>query len=224
MHMTLKNPGMSKFVEAAKFLLKGAIVMTAAVLMTFSINRSLADVAHTNAENQTVAGYIQYRAYQKENWDQRVKRIVQEHLAEVDRAGGIAKVKDQQVLCLAQNVYFESRGQPLAGQVGVAQVTLNRLDEGYARTVCGVVRQRLVQDVCQFSWVCERNPNARGGGQEWRLAIGIALAVLSDRENIQDPTNGATHFHATYVRPDWSRLYNNASQIGDHVFYRRTNR
>ncbi len=224
MHMTLKNPGMSKFVEAAKFLLKGAIVMSAAVLMTFSINRSLADVAHTNAENQTVAGYIQYRAYQKENWDQRVKRIVQEHLAEVDRAGGIAKVKDQQVLCLAQNVYFESRGQPLAGQVGVAQVTLNRLDEGYARTVCGVVRQRLVQDVCQFSWVCERNPNARGGGHEWRLAIGIALAVLSDRENIQDPTNGATHFHATYVRPDWSRLYNNASQIGDHVFYRRTNR
>lgn len=225
MHMTLKNPGMSKFVESARFLLKGAIVMSAAVAMTFFISRSLADVADVNAENQTVAGYVQYRSYQKENWDQRVKRIVQEHLAEVDRAGGVAKIKDQQVLCLAQNVYFESRGQPLAGQVGVAKVTLNRLDEGYARTVCGVVRQRLVPDTCQFSWVCNNpNPQSRVGGHDWRLAVGIALATLFDGEHIQDPTNGATHFHATYVRPDWSRLYTQASQIGDHVFYRRNNR
>ena len=225
MHMTLKTSGMSKFIESARFLLKGAIIMSAAVLMTFSINRSLADVANANVENQTVAGYVQYRHYQKESWEQRVKRIVNEHLAEVDRAGGIAKIKDQQILCLAQNVYFESRGQPLAGQVGVAQVTLNRLDEGYARTVCGVVRQRLVPDTCQFSWVCNNpNPQTRVGGPDWRLAVGIAVAILSDRENIQDPTNGATHFHATYVRPDWSRLYTQASQIGDHVFYRRTSK
>ena len=55
--------------------------------------------------------------------------------------------------CLAENVYYESRGEPLKGQVAVAKVTLNRLDEGYARSVCGVVYQQYSPDsACQFEW------------------------------------------------------------------------
>ena len=219
MHMTLKTLGMSKYPGLTRVLVKTGIFLSVVAVMFISLNSSIADVKSSIAEKQTVTGYVQQQKYQKETWDQRVKRLVDENLQEIDRAGGIAKIKDQQVLCLAQNVYFESRGQPLAGQVGVAKVTLNRLDQGYARTVCGVVKQKLVSDVCQFSWVCNgvgRTP----AGYDWRLAVGIAMATLADGEHIQDPTNGATHFHATYVRPHWSRIYVRAQQIGDHVFYR----
>ena len=159
-----------------------------------------------------------------ENWEQRVRRLIDQHLVHVDFAGGVYKIRDQQLVCLARNIYFESRGQPLQGQVGVAMVTLNRLDQNYASTICGVVRQRFVANVCQFSWVCT-HPNARAGGDAWREAVGIALAALHSRNEIEDPTRGATHFHATYVRPNWSRTYAEVNRIGDHVFYKvRDNR
>lgn len=223
MHMTLTKTGMFKTLEVAKLLYKPVIVLMAVIAMTLSLNKTILSVKETVSETQTVAGYIRQQIQEKETWEQRVKRLVDENLQEIDRAGGIAKIKDQQVLCLAQNVYFESRGQPLAGQVGVAKVTLNRLDEGYARTVCGVVKQKLVADVCQFSWVCEGS-GRKPVGYDWRLAIGIAMATLQDGEHIQDPTNGATHFHATYVRPDWSRVYARAQKIGDHIFYKPKNK
>lgn len=159
-----------------------------------------------------------------ESWDQRVRRLIEQHLAHVDHVGGVNTIRDQQLVCLARNIYFESRGQPLAGQVGVAMVTLNRLDQNYANTICGVVRQRLVPNVCQFSWVCT-HPNARAGGNAWREAVGVALAVLHSRLEIEDPTHGATHFHATYVRPSWGRQYAELQRIGDHIFYKpRDNR
>lgn len=154
-----------------------------------------------------------------ESWEHRVLRLVRAELEQVDQNGGLQRVRDPQLLCLAKNIYFESRGQPLAGQVGVAKVTLTRLEEGYASTICGVVRQRFVPNVCQFSWVCT-HPNSRPVGEAWRLAVGIALAVLNNGGEIVDPTNGATHFHATYVRPSWSRRFAQHGQIGDHMFYR----
>lgn len=219
MHMTLKNTGMSKLAEPTMVLWKTVIILMAVAVMLFSLKNSVAEVKELAQEKQTVAGYVRNQTLQKENWEQRVKRLVNENLAEIDQAGGIAKIKDQQVLCLAQNVYFESRGQPLAGQVGVAKVTLTRLEQGYARTVCGVVKQRMVADVCQFSWVCEGSTR-RPAGYDWRLAVGIALATLRDGEHIQDPTGGATHFHATYVKPNWSRVYARSEKIGDHIFYK----
>lgn len=220
MHMTLTQTGMSKYPGLNRVLIQVGIFIAVTTMMFFSLSNSIANVKTTIAEKQTVAGYVQQQQFQKESWDQRVQRLVDQNLAEIDSAGGIAKIKDQQVLCLAENVYFESRGQPLAGQVGVAKVTLTRLEQGYARTVCGVVKQRMVADVCQFSWVCDGSSSRRPAGYDWRLAIGIALATLEDGEHIQDPTNGATHFHATYVRPDWSKVYVRAQQIGDHIFYR----
>jgi spore germination cell wall hydrolase CwlJ-like protein len=156
----------------------------------------------------------QLHSYENESWEQRLRRLMRSNLEEV---GGTKKaVVDKQVRCLAENIYFESRGESLAGQVAVAKVTLNRLNEGYARTVCGVVKQG-----CQFSWVCN-NPKAVPTGQTWTQAVGIALVMLSDKDHIEDPTNGATHFHATYInwQPSWKRVKSSVSQIGNHVFYR----
>ena len=202
--------------------------LTAPVVLTTIIPSLPMTEPEDNPQRDALAENWEQRGPQRdalaENWEQRVRRLINQHLVHVDFAGGVYKIRDQQLVCLARNIYFESRGQPLQGQVGVAMVTLNRLDQNYASTICDVVRQRFVANVCQFSWVC-KHPNARAGGDAWREAVGIALAALHSRNEIKDPTRGATHFHATYVRPNWGRTYAEVNRIGDHIFYKvRDNR
>jgi spore germination cell wall hydrolase CwlJ-like protein len=156
----------------------------------------------------------QIHSYENETWEQRLRRLMRTN---IDAAGGIKQaVVDKQVRCLAENVYHESRGESLQGQFAVARVTLNRLEEGYAKTLCGVVRQG-----CQFSWVCEggsRTPS----GYHWNQAVGVALVAINESDKVEDPTRGATHFHATYInwQPAWRRVKDSVQQIGNHVFYR----
>jgi hypothetical protein len=156
----------------------------------------------------------QLHSYESETWEQRIHRLMRNNLEE---AGGTKKaVADKQVRCLAENIYYESRGESLQGQIAVAKVTLNRLDEGYARTVCGVVKQG-----CQFSWVCS-GINGNPAGYLWNQAVGLAVLMINEPAAVEDPTNGATHFHATYInwQPAWHRVKDSVNQIGNHVFYR----
>ena len=157
------------------------------------------------------------QTYENETWEQRVHRLMKTN---INDAGGFKKVlADKQVRCLAENIYHESRGESLKGQVAVAKVTLNRLDEGYANTVCGVVKQRS-QAGCQFAWVCAGSDNP--AGYLWGQAVGIAVVLIKEPDAIEDPTNGATHFRATYIKwqPGWRQVKNSANRIGNHIFYR----
>lgn len=152
-----------------------------------------------------------------ESLDQNVSILIDSNL---DNVGGLHNaIANKQVRCLAENIYHESRGESLQGQIAVGKVTMNRLEEGYASTVCGVVKQRSLNG-CQFSWVCKGLSTP--AGQLWNQAVGIALTIMNDPEEVQDPTNGATHFHATYVtwQPGWQRIKNSVNRIGNHVFYR----
>lgn len=46
------------------------------------------------------------------------------------------------LLCLASNIYFEARSEPIAGQIAVAEVTLNRVtSQDYPNNICEVVLQ-----------------------------------------------------------------------------------
>jgi len=112
--------------------------------------------------------------------------------------------------CLARAVYFEARGEPLEGQLAVAQVILNRVASGrYANTVCSVIEQP-----GQFSFAHERSPRS---GSDWRIAEAIARIALNDRWAPVAPR--AIAFHASRVSPQWGRMQR-VSQIGRHVFYR----
>ncbi len=217
MHMTHTQTGMSRSI-----LVLAARIVAIGLLFVGSFYLGKAQTPTTDSKEKiTMREWIEDREplYRKETWEQRATRMINANLKAIDRAGGVTKIRDRQIECLAKNIYFESRGEPLAGQVAVAMVTLNRLEQGYERTICGVVKQKKVADVCQFSWVCEGD-KARPSGYDWRLAVGIAVTALQDSEHIQDPTGGATHFHATYVRPDWSRSYQKVAKIGDHIFYK----
>ncbi|MBP7240811.1 MAG: cell wall hydrolase [Amaricoccus sp.] len=131
---------------------------------------------------------------------------------------------DAQFQCLAEAVYFESRGEPLAGQIGVAEVVLNRVDSPqYPGTVCGVTRQGAGGGGgCQFSYACDGRSDAMASGVARARAEKIARMMLDGRA--RDITDGATNFHATYVRPGWSRTFTRTAAIGAHIFYRQPTR
>jgi spore germination cell wall hydrolase CwlJ-like protein len=120
----------------------------------------------------------------------------------------------QSLDCLARNIYYEARGEPPSGQYAVAEVTMNRrAHPRYPSTVCEVVYQRSAFSWTDFSVVL-REPE----GEEWERAKRIAEAVYYGKRL---PTlNGAIFYHATYVRPDWSRERQRVTRIGRHVFYR----
>ncbi|RYE01177.1 MAG: cell wall hydrolase [Sphingomonadales bacterium] len=119
---------------------------------------------------------------------------------------------DSELHCLAVGVYYESKGEPLAGQLAVAEVILNRTTSGrFPRTVCSVIKQR-----GQFSFV-------RGGqlpkppvNAQWRKAI--AVAQVAQKDLWDSPAANALYFHARYVSPGWKRA--RVGTIGNHVFYR----
>jgi N-acetylmuramoyl-L-alanine amidase len=115
--------------------------------------------------------------------------------------------------CLARNVYHEARGESLLGQYAVAEVTMNRRAAlGYPKTVCEVVYQKDA-----FSWTAMRNLD-QPSGASWQRAVKIAGEVYGGRRLTE--LHGATHYHATYVSPDWSSERERIARIGRHVFYR----
>ncbi len=127
------------------------------------------------------------------------------------RDGHAADMTDE-MMCLASAVYFESKGEPLDGQLAVAQVIMNRVESGrFGRDVCGVVKAPK-----QFSFV-------RGGAlpqptnmAQWETAKAVALIAVSG--SWPEVAPDATHFHATRVNPGWK--LRRVATVGQHIFYR----
>ena len=118
--------------------------------------------------------------------------------------------RDGELACLATAVYFESRGEPLEGQLAVAQTILNRVDSGrFATSICGVINQPH-----QFSFDRTRAPRP---GTDWQRAQAIAHIAANDLW--RDVVPRAIAFHAARVAPNWAGKTRVAT-IGNHVFYR----
>jgi spore germination cell wall hydrolase CwlJ-like protein len=115
--------------------------------------------------------------------------------------------------CLATGIYFESKGEPLAGQLAVGQVIANRAESGrFASTYCGVLFQR-----GQFSFIRGRSlPHVSHSKRQWQTAVAIAKIV--DRDLKESKVGDALFFHARYVRPSWH--LKRVASIGNHIFYR----
>ena len=132
-------------------------------------------------------------------------------------------------MCLALNTYHEAKNQSMIGQVATAQVVMNRVaDSRYPNTVCEVVKQGPkykgsdvpVRHKCQFSWFCDgKSDEPRRDSKEWFKAQDYARIVLSGRIAL-DVTEGATHYHATYVKPSWAKTKTRTTRIESHIFYR----
>jgi len=149
---------------------------------------------------------------------------VRADFADRERMENLARQYHERHLeCLARNVYYEARGEPVAGQYAVAEVTMNRTASGrYPDTVCEVVYQRNWDPVRRryvgaFSWT-EFSGLEEPSGEEWQRAWNIAEAVYYQKQ--LPSVQGALFFHATYVKPEWTKDKQRVARIGRHIFYR----
>jgi N-acetylmuramoyl-L-alanine amidase len=137
------------------------------------------------------------------------------------------------LVCLSLNVYHEAKNQSVVGQAAVAEVVMNRVaDSRYPNSVCEVVKQGPtrpswkdpnteipIKHKCQFSWYCDGKTDNPKDDIHWKRAKAIAKLVLYNRIPI-DVTEGATHYHATYVKPSWAKTKTRTTRIETHIFYR----
>ena len=133
------------------------------------------------------------------------------------------------LMCMAFNIYHEARNESMLGQIAVGQVVMNRVwDKRFPNTVCEVVKEAVtykgtnkpVLHRCQFSWYCDgAKDDVNKDSKAWRYSLEYASIVLSGRI-VLDITEGATHYHATYVRPAWARTKTRTTRIDRHIFYR----
>lgn len=132
-----------------------------------------------------------------------------------------AAQRTRELECLTKNIYWEAASEPFEGKVGVAQVTLNRVQSGkFANSVCGVVYQKNVfyeKVVCQFSWYCEGNHKMKAvHGPLWDESEAVAKKVLLEGFRLPSLTE-ALFYHADYVSPGWKLP--RIEKIGRHIFY-----
>lgn len=138
-----------------------------------------------------------------------------EHLDRLPAAAG-----DAEWACLSEALYFEARGESLKGQLAVAEVILNRVDNRrYPDSICGVVTQGASKlNRCQFSFKCDGRPEDFDEKSAHRRAGKLAQLMLEGRS--RPLTRGATHYHTVNVTPGWSRRLEKTAKIGQHIFYR----
>ena len=151
------------------------------------------------------------------------EQLEQVHTEIVAREMKRAERRESDLQCLAENIYFESRGEPVNGQYAVAEVTLNRTRApNFPHTVCAVVhemrwdpgRKRYVAD---FSWT-QLGAMSPDDDPAWKRAMAVATAAYDETRDPVVPD--ALFYHSTSVRPGWSKTHTAITTIGNHVFYK----
>jgi len=148
--------------------------------------------------------------------------------AQAGQAKGLFTAEDKpEMWCLAQNIYYEARGSNRADRMAVADVVINRVQHTYyPNTICGVVQQgkqyasgAMIRNRCQFSWYCDGKSDWPKDIDAWVEAQQIAYNMIAFQD-ARGITEGATHYHADYVKPSWAKDFHLVGRIGVHIFYR----
>ena len=137
------------------------------------------------------------------------------------------QIDKKEVDCLAENIYFESAGEPLKGQKAVGFVTMNRLKSNlFGKSVCGIVRQK-INTTCQFSWWCNAKLrytalNKRYDKEKYLKIQDLATNIYLNHTKMEDVTKGALFFHEKHKPKSCLGMKNiqKTIQIGQHIFYR----
>lgn len=152
----------------------------------------------------------------------------------------VPEFPQDELYCMAEAIYFESGNQPFVGKMAVGEVIMNRVYHvGFPDTICGVVRQGPVRESwktrqdpslsaedriyypvkwkCQFSYYCDGKADEITESETWEESLSAAHLMFDGRVTIVE---GATHYHAIYVMPNWADHLREVVQIQDHVFYK----
>jgi len=141
-----------------------------------------------------------------------------------ERLGLSGEARAKAEKCLANAVYFESRGEPVRGQIAVAQVVMNRVfSPFYPKTVCDVVYQNADRhNACQFTFACDGVPDVVTEPDAWERAKRIARDTLDGKLWLPEVAK-STHYHAYWVHPSWVAEMKKMYRLGVHTFYRPRN-
>jgi spore germination cell wall hydrolase CwlJ-like protein len=131
--------------------------------------------------------------------------------------------REKELVCLARNIYFEAAKEPFEGKVAVAQVVMNRVEDGnFPKNICGVVYQKnkvYEKVICQFSWYCESPSKLKvRSEQSYGESYEVAKKVLLEGFRLSVLDN-ALYYHADYVNPRWK--LKRITKIGAHIFYEK---
>lgn len=144
-----------------------------------------------------------------------VEMEIVQSLKKIEKIDPIEEIGKEEFDCLVRNIYFEARDQTIEGQYAVAEVVLNRMEDGeFPNTICGVVKQK-TETVCQFSWFCDGKSDRMRDKKAIDVAKKVAMASILQKTNY---TGGATFYHADYVSPQWKNV-KETKKIQDHIFY-----
>jgi spore germination cell wall hydrolase CwlJ-like protein len=127
---------------------------------------------------------------------------------------------EEEIRCLALNIYFEARSEPEQGQRAVGHVVMNRVaNEHYPDTACDVIKQGGEERLnrCQFSWWCDGRSDKPVNEVAWETSLRLADEIYFGEST--DPTDGALWYHADYVDPYWNDSLRLVKKIGQHSFY-----
>ena len=132
---------------------------------------------------------------------------------------------NKETVCLIQTIYFEARGEDFIGQLGVATVVMERVDnKKFPNTICKVVKHgrywkgNPVRNKCSFSYWCDGKSEKMYDHESFEAAIEISYLIM---QGVRLGTvKGATHYHAYYVKPRWSYKMNHMFTTGKHLFYK----
>ena len=141
---------------------------------------------------------------------------------------------NEHVKCLALNMYHEARDQGTAGKLAVSAVVINRgSDSRFPNTICEVIKQGPtrkswrdpsvsypIKNRCQFSWYCDGISDEVKDEKTYQKILDFARLIMHNDIQFVDITDGATHYHADYVKPDWADTKMRTTEIGDHILYR----
>ena len=158
--------------------------------------------------------------------------IVEEVQPEPEPVVVVEEKPDPELICLAMNIYHEARNQSIAGQMAVALVTINRVnDHRYPNTICEVVmegptrvswadktKEYPIKHRCQFSWYCDGLSDTVKDFDTFMEITKLADIIMT--QFVVDITDGATHYHADYVKPAWAAKKTRTTKIDNHIFYR----
>ena len=135
------------------------------------------------------------------------------------------EINSKHIECMAKAIYFESRNEPLAGQLAVGLVVKNRsMSDIFPKDICSVVYEGVhdargipIVNQCQFSWYCDGLQKRKLDMVQWESALFLAKVIFMGK--IFDFTEGALFFHSISINPRWN--LKRIGSIGNHIFYKR---
>lgn len=186
---------------------------------TVADGRTLDELVSPNAGTKSAGSVARHDSATMTDVDQNsgASKDPRRSIRELVQAHAASSVPTPERECLAGAVYFEAQGEPIQGQLAVAEVVLNRAASGeYPSSICEVVTQP-----AQFSFIREGQfPAIDKGSDAWRKAVAVAHIAA---ENLAGTlSSDVLWYHADYVAPSWGRRLDRVTQIGAHIFYRRS--